>query len=136
MIMSNSRTGMNNERLDALIREVGEEVRGELGFWEFSYCGRRLCCMTDESHDRMRVMTPIIDLDDVSESQLRICMEANFDRALDARYCLNDTTLWGAFIHPLKSLHANLFRSACRQVVHIADTFGDAYSSGELRFGA
>ena len=134
--MSNDNRGMHNKHLDSLIREVGEDVRGDLGFWEFSLNGRRLCCMTDESHDRMRVMTPIADLSDVSAEQLQTCLEANFDRALDARYCLNEDTLWGAFIHPLSSLHASLFRSACRQVVNIAVHFGDSYSSGELRFGS
>lgn len=135
MIMSKDRRGMNNDHLDALIREISDSVNGDLGFWEFQLLGRKLCCITDESHDRMRIMTPIADLGDISETQLHACLEANFDRALDARYCLNDSTLWGAFIHPLSSLHAQLFRSACSQVVHVAINFGDTYSSGELRFG-
>lgn len=127
---------MTNEHLDSLIREISDDVAGKLGFWEFSVCDRRLCCITDESHDRMRIMTPIADLDEISEQQLKTCMQANFDRALDARYCIHDTTLWGVFIHPLGSLHANLFRSACSQVAQIAHNFGDTYSSGELRFGS
>lgn len=135
MIMSNDQRGMNNQHLDTLIREIGENVDGDLGFWEFTLHERRLCCITDEAHDRIRVMTPIADVAEVSQEQLVTCLEANFDRALDARYCLHDATLWGAFIHPLNSLHASLFRSACSQVAHIACNFGESYSSGVLRFG-
>lgn len=135
MIMSNERRHMTNEHLDTLIREIGDAVDGNLGFWEFTVQGRRLCCITDESHDRMRVMTPIAEVKDITEEQLKRCMEANFDRALDARYCIHESTIWGVFIHPLSSLHASYFRSACNQVAQIAQNFGHTYSSGELRFG-
>lgn len=82
----------------------------------------------------MRVMTPIVALDEMSQEQILSCLSANFDRALDARYCLNNETLWGAFIHPLGSLTAELFHSACFQVSEVAHNFGDSYTSSGLSF--
>ncbi len=135
MIMSTQAGGMNNHKLEALIAEIGTDVEGQPGFWQFTSSGRRLYCITDETHDRMRIMAPIVDTSTVEEEKLMMCLEANFDRALDARYCTNAGTLWGAFIHPLRSLDAELFRSGCRQVAELATNFGGTYSSGELRFG-
>ena len=136
MIMSADSGSMNNRRLDAIIREIGTEVDGQLGFWQFEVHGRRLVCITDESHDRVRIMTPITERDQLSSELIYACMEANYDRALDARYCINDETLWGAYMHPLRSLQEKQFRSACRQVAEVAANFGTTFSSGELRFGS
>ena len=47
-------------------------------------------------------MTPITERDQLSSELIYACMEANYDRALDARYCINDETLWGAYMHPLR----------------------------------
>ena len=135
MIMASNPGGMNNEQLDALIHRLGTDVDGQAGFWQFTVFGVRLYCITDESHDRLRVMTPIVDATDLDSAIILKCMEANYDRALDARYCINDGTLWSAFIHPLRSLNAEFFRSGCSQVAELSRNFGTTYSSGELRFG-
>jgi len=135
MIMSADNGSMNNRRLDTLIREVGTDVDGQLGFWQFNVCGKRLVCITDELRDRMRIMTPITDRTQLNTDLIMTCMEANYDRALDARYCINDETLWGAFMHPLRALQEEQFCSACSQVAEIAANFGTTFSSGELRFG-
>ena len=127
--------GMNNQRLDKLIHSIGNDVEGDLGYWKFEAHGIVMFCITDEAHDRMRVMAPVASADDITEELARACLLANFDRALDARYCLNEETLWGAFLHPLRSLTDNLFGSACRQVSEVVKNFGTSYSSGELMFG-
>jgi len=136
MIMASDAGGMSNRGLDALIKQIGTDIKGQLGFWEFTAHGWRLCCITDESHNRMRLMTSIADKGQLTPELLTACMQANFDRALDARYCLSGDTLWGAFIHPLRSLEASLFLSACSQVAMLGENFGTTFSSGELRFGA
>ena len=69
MIMASDFGGMNNARLDALVRDIGSDVEGPLGFWEFTVNGCRLYCITDESHDRMRIMTPIATRDEISDQQ-------------------------------------------------------------------
>ena len=135
MIMPAKSGLMDNEALDALIHEIGTSVEGQLGFWQFHSQGTQLYCITDEAHDRMRLMTPIVETEGLREKTILACMEANYDRALDARYCINDGTLWGAFMHPLSLLQPEQFRSACRQVCELSKNFGTTYSSGELRFG-
>ncbi len=94
MIMPAKAGSMNNEELDSLIREIGGEIEGPMGFWQFTAFGMQLYCITDESHDRLRIMTPIADVNTIEHELITACMEANFDRALDARYCINDGTLW------------------------------------------
>jgi hypothetical protein len=93
-------------------------------------------CIADEHHDRMRIITPVASVAELSNEVVSRCMEANFDRALDARYCIHDGTLWGAFIHPLRSLDEQQFLSAIAQVWRVAKNFGKTYSSGPLVFGA
>lgn len=135
MIMANDASEMNNQRINDLIHEFSEDVQGGNGCWEFTAFGRRLICVTDESHDRMRIMTPIVEDRGISHDRLLECMKANFDRALDARYCISDDTLWAAFIHPLSSLESCLFKSGCSQVAELARNYGTSFSSGVLRFG-
>lgn len=125
---------MNNSNLAALITRLDRHARGESGHWEFLVGGRTLICLTDEVHDRMRVITPILSALELDEATWERCLEANFDRALDARYCLFRRQLWSAFIHPLGSLTEEQFASGVRQVVKLADNFGGSYSSGELVF--
>ena len=127
---------MNNERLGKLIETIGSDVEGQTGFWQFNFGKVRLICITDEAHDRMRVMTPIASIDELSSEHFLACMNANLDRALDARYCVNNDTLWGAFIHPLGCLTDSLFHSACSQVSDVAVNFGGSYSSGGLSFNS
>jgi len=125
---------MNNTGLDRLIRKIGANVSGEPGYWQFDAHDCDMLCITDEVHDRMRVMTPVATMSELSPEQVVACLEANFDRALDARYCLREGVLWGAFIHPLNALTDELFESAVRQVAGVRKNFGDSYSSGELVF--
>ncbi len=125
---------MSNLVLHALILSLDPEPKGLPGMWEFNYEGSKLICMTDEAANRMRILTPIRELAEVSDEELRECMEANFDRALDARYCINHGILWGAFIHPLSTLSATEFYSAVQQVVGVKENFGSSYSSGGMIF--
>jgi len=126
---------MNNKRLGRLINKVDPDAKGENGAWRFFLNEMELICFTDESADRMRIMTAVAPLSEVTEAQLAECMKANFDRALDARYCVNHEILWSAFIHPLGSLTDELFDSAVSQVGSASETFGKEYSSGTLFFG-
>ena len=126
--------GMNNRKLEVLITQLDANVEGQLGFWQFEYDGYPLICITDEDMDRMRIMTPIVQVEQLSDAVILECMNANFDRALDARYCINNGTLWGAFIHPLTPLNQDQFHSACSQVAMVSRNFGTSFSSGGLAF--
>lgn len=136
MIKSAEQPGMNNRRLKSLIEEIGTSITGETGAWRFLVDDVLMFCITDETHDRMRVIAPIANVDELDEEILTECLSANFDRALDARYCIHDGTLWGAYIHPLSPLTDNQFLSAVSQVAGVAKNFGSSFSSGALVFGS
>lgn len=132
MIAPNER--MTNSRLERLLRETAREIKGGDGEWEFDVDGVRMYCITDESFDRMRIMAPIAELKELPRSIIHKCMEANFDRTLDVRYCIYQGHLWTAFIHPLSELSDEFLESALNQLAHSLKNFGGSYTSGTLVF--
>ena len=126
---------MTNARLASIFGGLSGELQGDVGRWSFVYRDVRVYCVTDETNDRMRLVAPIVEQSDVDEATMTLCMEANFDRALDARYCLYDGYLWSAFIHPLAELSEEYLRSGLDQVVTLVLTYGTSYTSGALQFG-
>ena len=127
---------MDNHRLRELIRQQASTIlEDQLGFWKFEFEEMLVLVITDESHNRMRIMTPVVELDSMPDDQWQVLMFANFDRALDARFCANGDMLWSAFIHPLAQLDSKQFFNALQQVVTLAKNYGTSYSSGDLAFG-
>lgn len=124
-----------NDSLELLVKEHMTEVKGEPGRWVGSYSGLPVMVMTDPSHDRMRVMTPIMEVGDKPDAaELQRCMEANFASALDGRYALYKGVLWAVFVHPLSEFRGGRFESVLKQVTSLATSHGSTYSSGELKF--
>ncbi len=127
---------MTNEQLDELIRKNADTVHeSQLGYWQFDYFGRLLIAITDETHNRMRIITPVATVGEMNEELAMACMAANFDRALDARYAISGDYVWSAFIHPLAELQPTQVVDALNQVATLAVTFGSSFSSGGLSFG-
>lgn len=127
---------MTNERLDAMIREHADTIQhGELGRWQFDYYGHSLIVLTDETHNRMRVISPVGETSEMDEQRAMTCMRANFDRALDARYAVSGDIVWSAFIHPLRELDVSQVVNAFNQVASLAATYGTTFTSGALSFG-
>lgn len=127
---------MDNERLGELIRSRASKIHeDQAGYWKFEFAERLVLVVTDETHNRMRIMSPVDEVDSVSEQEWVVLMAANFDRALDARYCVNGETVWSAFIHPLQELGGDQFFDALSQVVTLAKNYGGSYSSSDLVFG-
>lgn len=128
--------GMNNEKLGELIRAVASAMHDDqLGFWKFDVGNRIVFVITDETHNRMRIMSPVVDLESITDELQKVLLEANFDRALDARYCVNNETVWSAFLHPLAELGDQQFQDALSQVVTLAENFGTTFTSSDLVFG-
>lgn len=125
---------MDNDQLDEVIRSVSDTIQGGKGNWQFIINGLPIICLTDETNNRMRFVTPIQHMDDVTEEQLQDCMEANFHTALDVRYAISDDILWVAYIHPLRELQPEQAIDAIAQVYNAALTFGTSYSSTYLNF--
>ena len=118
-----------------MIREHATIEEGQLGFWRISYQDRVVMVVTDEYHDRMRIITPVVEVAELEESIWLIALTANFDRALDARYAVNGDYLWSAFIHPLSTCSEGQFVDGLNQVVTLADNFGTTFTSSDLVFG-
>ena len=126
---------MTNQRLQALIQGIADNVEGQGGYWRFSLHDYPATVITDENADRMRIIVPIAKAKDVDTDQLLRLMQANFDSALDARYSIAQGILWSAYIHPLSELSEHQFIDGLAQTVNLAATYGTTYSSGALIFG-
>jgi len=132
---SETRNLMTNSRLGVLIHELSDKVEGQLGYWQFTIQGRDLLVVTDERHNRMRIMTPVTAQDQLDKDELVRLLSANYDRALDAKYALSQETLWSVFTHPLAELTDEQFIGCVGQVATLADNFGSSYASSGLFFG-
>lgn len=129
------RGGMTPERMVELLGTLGGEVEEDGNVVEFAYESVPMALIYDTIADRMRIVSPIVEVDMMEEGQLEAAMEANYHSALDARYATANDIVWAAFIHPLSDLSDELFLSAVRQVAVARVTFGQEYTSGELIFG-
>lgn len=126
---------MTLEELQQVLSAVADEVEGEDGRWQLRMGQVALACMTDLRFDRMRIIAPIAEIDEVTDELRDACLEANFHTALDARYATSDGVLYAAFIHPLSPLEPEQIESAVHQVANLVETFGTSFSSGTLVFG-
>lgn len=126
--------GMNNARLDVLIKRIDKKAEGRPGYWRFSVKDVIVTVITDEKADRMRIFVPVIQTDKLNTDVLTRLLQANFDTALDARYAIAKGVVWSAFIHPLSPLQDKEFLEGIGQVVNLNKTFGSSYSSGSLVF--
>ena len=125
---------MDNTTLYRILDSVSDSIEGSEGMWQLEYGERVMLVITDERHDRMRIISPVEIVDQVSSIQLEEAMIANFHSALDVRYGISEGILWAAFIHPLKALSEDQVRDALLQVYRASETFGSTYSSSELVF--
>ena len=126
--------GTNNTQLDSLISMVGDSIQGIEGMWQFQFKGRHLWVITDEDHNRMRIISPIALIEDLEKEHIMNAMTANFHTALDVKYAISEELMWAVFIHPLQELQHHQFVDAILQVFLAAENFGSTYASTELIF--
>jgi len=127
---------MNNAKLGKIIKENSTEIEGSAGYWQFKYKNTYLLLITDEKHNRMRLITPIIEEDKLPENYFKNALRANFHTALDVKHALSEGMMWCVYIHPLKELSEEQIVDAMSQVYYGAMTFGSSYSSTDLVFPA
>ena len=76
---------------------------------------------SDDEHDRMRLMAPIGVVEELDPDLLHVLLQANYDRALDARYAMRNRELWAVVVHPLATLATDdlpsLFDQVCVDLV-------------------
>jgi hypothetical protein len=126
---------MNNLELRRLLGKLVGNVGGRAGAWNIVYNDIPMVILTSPPHDRMRIVSPIPDSKVNQPSEMTKLLNANFDRALDARYALYRGRLWSVYLHPLTSLTEAELGSALNQVANLVKTYGSTYSSSYLFFG-
>ena len=99
-----SSDGMNNKKMDAIFKAVSTEMEGALGNWQMIYRGGILLVLTDETNNRMRIFSPVIEEKKLKEEQMKEMLEANFHSALDSKYSLYEGFVVSVFTHPLKAV--------------------------------
>lgn len=123
----------NNRRLQDMLARSAKILRSQGSAWEIQYRDVPMMVVANAEHDRMRIMALVGDQDTL-EVNLDLLMQANFDRALDARYALFHGKLWATYLHPLRTLTETELTSALRQVANLVKTYGSSYSSSTLQF--
>jgi hypothetical protein len=127
---------MTTSAIGKLLDSYLAELEGEDGFWRGTREDVQIFVLSDDSHDRMRIMAPIGELKDLDTGVLQLLLEANYDRALDAKYAMRGTEVWSVSVHPLATLAPDDFASFIDQVVRLVKNTGSTYASSDLVFGA
>ncbi|MFK7931269.1 MAG: hypothetical protein AB8H79_24005 [Myxococcota bacterium] len=123
------------DRLDTVIREVGEDVQQQGPSWQFDIGEVPVLCVADPHSDRMRFMVPIVEVRHLPEGTLEVLLEANFMSALDARYAISDNIVYAIFLRPLATLGLDEARSGLHQCTELRRTFGTTFSSTDMDYG-
>lgn len=126
---------MDNSRLEVLLTQQVDSIIGTPGRWQVNYQNLPMMVVTDEANDRMRIIAPIVGVDELDKEVLLDCLAANYHSVLDVKYAVSNDILWCVFIHPLSPLTDRELKSAIEQVYYGTATFGTTYSSTPLLFG-
>ena len=126
---------MTLDQMHVLLERLDPDVERDGGRWQATINDVPVIIVTDQDHNRMRILVAIRKAGNLTPADLARLMQANFDSALDARYALAQNILWSTFIHPLSTLHDRQFLTAIGQTINLAQTYGSSYSSGLLLFG-
>lgn len=125
---------MNNEKMGIILESVADSIQGNNGQWQFKIGEVFFMCVTDTHHNRMRIISPITEAQQLDEKLKSAALVANFHSALDVKYAIADDILWSVFIHPLRELSEEQVRDAVKQVYAAHITFGTTFSSTDLVF--
>lgn len=126
---------MTQDEMEKIVLAEVEVLAKKEGYLVFEYKKVRMALISDTKYDHMRIIAPIINYSDLTSEQKDQVMEANFDKALDARYAVSEGVLYSVFIHPLSLLSQSQLKDALNQVPTLASSFGRSYSSGTISFG-
>lgn len=125
---------MDVQRLDSILQQQVDNISTKPGQWRFSINEISVIVLADANADRMRIISPVINSEQLTSEQIQKMMLANFHTTLDARYAISNGQVVSTFVHPLSSLQERDLLSALNQVSSLTTTFGTNYSSEELVF--
>jgi len=125
---------MDNTTLENIFTTMSDTIQGTSGRWQFIIKDVMFVCLTDTAHNRMRIISPITETNQLDEDTKTLLLLANFHTALDVKYAISDDVLWSVFIHPLKELTKEQVEDAVSQVYYAHITFGTSFTSTNLVF--
>jgi hypothetical protein len=125
---------MTTQAMGKLLESYLTELEGQPGFWRGSRGETPVFVFSDDAHDRMRIMAPIGVVEELDPELLHVLLQANYDRALDARYAMRGNELWSVVVHPLATLATDDLPSLFDQVVLLVKNTGSTFASTELVF--
>lgn len=126
---------MTLEKLKKTIQSKARLVEDVGAMAEYELDSVSIVLVTDVTNNRMRLVAGILEVEKLKEKDYKILMEANFDRALDAKYAISNGILWSVFVHPLKELNEELVINGLYQVRNLVYTYGTTYTSTQFVFG-
>ncbi|MBI1799099.1 MAG: hypothetical protein HYR73_05390 [Candidatus Eisenbacteria bacterium] len=127
---------MTTAAISKLLDSYLTDLEGRSGFWRGVRDEVAVYVFCDDRNDRMRLMAPIGELKELDPGMLQVLLQANYDRALDAKYALRGLEVWAVSVHPLATLAPDDFASFMDQVVKLVKNTGGTYASSDLVFQA
>ena len=125
---------LDNKTLESVYTSVSDSIQGKNGSWHFFIKDVQLLSITDTKNNRMRIISPIADSNNLNNDLIKAALVANFHTALDVKYAVSDGVLWSVFIHPLKELSTSQVKDAVSQVYYANINFGTTFASTSLVF--
>ncbi len=125
---------MTTAAISKLLESYLTDLEGQPGFWRGMREEIPVYVFSDDTNDRMRIMAPIGELNELDPKVLQVLLQANYDRALDAKYALRGAEVWAVSVHPLATLAPDDFASFISQVVKLVKNTGSSYASSDLVF--
>ena len=125
---------MTTQAMGRLIDSYVTDLEGQPGFWRGVRNEVPVFVFSDDEHDRFRIMSPIGVVEELDADLLHVLLQANYDRALDARYAMRGNELWSVVVHPLVTLAPDDLPSLFDQVVTLVKNTGSTFASTELVF--
>lgn len=125
---------MSLSKLNSMLTSVSDSIIKTNNQWRFKIKEVPFLCIADSTHNRMRIISPIINSNKLTEELKTASLIANFHTALDVKYAITDDILWSVFIHPLQELSEKQLLNAIAQVYYANVNFGTTFSSTSLVF--
>lgn len=119
---------MTTKKVQRALDKAGYHYEGEPGAWLLYESKYILLLFSDETENRLRIFTPVIESNEIGPQQLEQMLTANFLDAQDARYSLHEGFVVSLFTHPLRSMTREQLYDGIQQVINLSRSFGSSYS--------